>query len=246
MGRPGEQPNDTDVSPSADLAGILRPHLSGRTWRTFAQSCRASSGACLAPAIPTTRTWSRRRSSACSGRAGDRERSRRVPRGLGRGHRPQRIGRRASRSRSREREILSRDDDAAIANRPTSIDPERLACARERLARFAFDLGRLRTGVAEVVYMHDVLDCDLSEVAGVLEISVAAAQSRLVRGRRRPPGADCSRPWHRPSRRPTASQPDPAIYCLPRARRSTLLSAPPVRGRNIPGQTQNYAVLRRN
>ncbi len=128
----------------------------------------------------------------------------------------------ALRSRSRERKILSRDDDAAIANRPTSIDPERLACARERLARFAFDLGRLRTGVAEVVYMHDVLECDLSEVAGVLEISVAAAQSRLVRGRRRLPGADCSRPWHRPSRRPTASH--PIGHLLPAAGAAVRLS----------------------
>jgi RNA polymerase sigma-70 factor (ECF subfamily) len=90
----------------------------------------------------------------------------------------------ALRARSRERRFLSRDDEERIASCPAGADPERVASARESLARFASALGRLRSGSAQVVYMHDVLGHDLAEVATTLGVSVAAAQSRLVRGRR--------------------------------------------------------------
>ncbi len=87
------------------------------------------------------------------------------------------------RARSRERKVLSRGEDAA--DPPAGVDPEGVASAREGLARFASGLRRLREGVARVVFMHDVLGCDLVEVAAALEITVAAAQSGLVRGRQR-------------------------------------------------------------
>ncbi|HZU84393.1 MAG TPA: sigma-70 family RNA polymerase sigma factor [Polyangiaceae bacterium] len=91
----------------------------------------------------------------------------------------------ALRARSRERRLVSREEDAATSARPAAgVDPERLLLARERLREFERGLDRLRTGHAQVVYMHDVLGHDLAEIAAALGISTAAAQSRLVRGRR--------------------------------------------------------------
>jgi DNA-directed RNA polymerase specialized sigma24 family protein len=85
---------------------------------------------------------------------------------------------------------LSRDQDVAVARFPAGADPERVASAREGLAQFAGELSGLGEAHAEVVYMHDVLGHELTEIAVLLGITVAAAQSRLVRGRRRmDPGA---------------------------------------------------------
>lgn len=90
----------------------------------------------------------------------------------------------ALRARLRERRVVSRTDDASATQRPSYLDPERIASARESLAQFSDALVRLRVSNAEVVYMHDVLGHSLAEIALALDISVAAAQSRLVRGRR--------------------------------------------------------------
>lgn len=90
----------------------------------------------------------------------------------------------ALRARLRERRVLSRADDTAATQRPSYLDPERIASARETLARFSESLDRLRETNAEVLFMHDVLGHSLAEIADALEMSVAAAQSRLVRGRR--------------------------------------------------------------
>jgi RNA polymerase sigma factor (sigma-70 family) len=91
----------------------------------------------------------------------------------------------ALRVRCRERRYLLRDDGAAIAGCSSGIDPEQVVCARESLGEFASALTRLRAGYAEVVYMHDVLGYELGEIGAMLGLTVAAAQSRLVRGRRR-------------------------------------------------------------
>jgi RNA polymerase sigma factor (sigma-70 family) len=88
------------------------------------------------------------------------------------------------RARSRWLRVLSHDEDA-IATGATRADPERIASARECLQRFAAALASLRAGSAQVVYAHDVLGHELGEIAVMLGISVAAAQSRLVRGRGR-------------------------------------------------------------
>ncbi|HEY4012386.1 MAG TPA: sigma-70 family RNA polymerase sigma factor [Polyangiaceae bacterium] len=88
------------------------------------------------------------------------------------------------RARSRWRRVLSHDEDA-LAAWETRADPERIAAARESLRLFAAALAGLRAENARVVYAHDVLGHELGEIAVMLGISVAAAQSRLVRGRGR-------------------------------------------------------------
>ncbi len=45
-------------------------------------------------------------------------------------------------------------------------------------------MSQLTPGKAEVVYLHDAFGHQLPEIASALGISVAAAQSRLVRGRK--------------------------------------------------------------
>jgi RNA polymerase sigma-70 factor (ECF subfamily) len=61
---------------------------------------------------------------------------------------------------------------------------ERQLEARSTVTRFHRVLTRLSPKYAEVVLLHDVLGHDLSEIATTTDVSVAAAQSRLVRGRK--------------------------------------------------------------
>lgn len=89
------------------------------------------------------------------------------------------------RARSRERHVFAREGVASTGeHRSADPGPERIADLRQQLARFAGALSRLGAAKAEVVYLHDVLGHDLTQVADMLGISVAAAQSRLVRARR--------------------------------------------------------------
>jgi RNA polymerase sigma-70 factor, ECF subfamily len=86
------------------------------------------------------------------------------------------------RARARERRIFSYGDDLD----PTcssNTQPEQLADLREQLQRLYQALDALGPRRATVVYLHDVLGYELPEIAGALGTSVAAAQSRLVRGR---------------------------------------------------------------
>jgi RNA polymerase sigma-70 factor (ECF subfamily) len=88
------------------------------------------------------------------------------------------------RARSREQRVFADEDvEVAAELRAASPGPDRLAHARRELGQFASALSKLRHGKAQVVYLHDVLGHDLSEVARAMGITVAAAQSRLVRGR---------------------------------------------------------------
>jgi DNA-directed RNA polymerase specialized sigma24 family protein len=60
----------------------------------------------------------------------------------------------------------------------------RVACADPRAARVRDALRRLGPEKAQVVYFNDVLGHEIDEIASTLGISVAATQSRLVRGRK--------------------------------------------------------------
>jgi RNA polymerase sigma-70 factor (ECF subfamily) len=95
------------------------------------------------------------------------------------------VGLNALRSRRRERRVVDRDepiDDAHVP--PSSVDEERAMNARVELDRLRSHLAAIDPVKAETLFLHDVLGHELAEVAVLTGVSVAAAQSRLVRGRR--------------------------------------------------------------
>jgi RNA polymerase sigma-70 factor (ECF subfamily) len=63
-------------------------------------------------------------------------------------------------------------------------DMEREVFARHELERVRRALALMTAERSEVILLHDMLGKDLSEIAVLMNISVAAAQSRLVRGRK--------------------------------------------------------------
>jgi RNA polymerase sigma-70 factor (ECF subfamily) len=92
----------------------------------------------------------------------------------------------ALRARCRQRGFVPLDGAAKDVSAVPFAEagPDRLADARQQLQLFYRALGGLRPTTASVVYLHYVVGHDLAEIAAMLSISVAAAQSRLVRGRR--------------------------------------------------------------
>ena len=95
----------------------------------------------------------------------------------------------AIRARARERRVFQHGWDTALtddrSSRPTvDLGPERLTDIHLTLDRVNRALSGLGPKKARVVYLHDVLGYELGEVATMLGTSVAAAQSRLVRGRK--------------------------------------------------------------
>ena len=91
------------------------------------------------------------------------------------------------RRRTTERRIFdgphaahSEDDDAPASLRSLSRD----TAARSTLKRVMIHLDAIDEVKAWTYVLHDVCGYDLREVADITESSVAAAQSRLVRGRK--------------------------------------------------------------
>jgi len=77
-------------------------------------------------------------------------------------------------------DLLVDDDTAASA----SVQVDRRSATREILERIAVHLEGINDRRAWAYVLHDLLGYDLAEVARMTDASVAAAQSRLVRGRR--------------------------------------------------------------
>jgi RNA polymerase sigma-70 factor (ECF subfamily) len=95
------------------------------------------------------------------------------------------VGLNALRSRRRERRWLDRDTDgAAMSERKPTMEAERNLEARSRLALVRQHLVAMKPALAEAIFLHDALGHDLAEIALMTGTSVAAAQSRLVRGRK--------------------------------------------------------------
>ena len=94
------------------------------------------------------------------------------------------VGLNALRARRRERGVIDRSLQGDIDFVPGERDAERTAQARAELEELRLTLADMKTDQAHAVFLHDVLGHDLAEMALLLDVSVAAAQSRLVRGRR--------------------------------------------------------------
>ena len=90
----------------------------------------------------------------------------------------------ALRSRRRERRLLDRGIELDNDNMAASNVGEDSTSARLELNRVRRHLCAMKPEQAEALFLCDVLDHKLAEVALLTHVSVAAATSRLVRGRR--------------------------------------------------------------
>jgi RNA polymerase sigma-70 factor, ECF subfamily len=92
----------------------------------------------------------------------------------------------ALRVRIRERRFIQSEDASggAMLTLTGSVNAERQLEARRQLLIVQEVLGKMKGVVAETVLLHDMVGHDLAETAALTRVSVAAAQSRLVRGRR--------------------------------------------------------------
>jgi len=90
------------------------------------------------------------------------------------------------RARTRERRVFSRSGEEP-EREPASernVEPEHLTHVRRELRRVDGALRGIGPARAMVLFLHDILGYRLTEVAEALGLTPAAAQSRLVRGRR--------------------------------------------------------------
>ncbi len=90
----------------------------------------------------------------------------------------------ALRSRRRERKVMDRDTQTDGETHAARGDAEREAAVRSDLQVVRATLVEMKPQYAETVFLHDVLGHELAEIALMMRVSVAAAQSRLVRGRK--------------------------------------------------------------
>ena len=96
------------------------------------------------------------------------------------------VGIDALRARVRERAVVWEDRARGEeqASRVSSGNLERQLEARAEVAELHNILGSMDAAQAETVLLHDVHGHELTEIALIMGVSVAAAQSRLVRGRK--------------------------------------------------------------
>ncbi len=92
----------------------------------------------------------------------------------------------ALRARVRDRRLFRRESPSApeLSEVAPSTPPERRLEARSEVERLQGILIRMKPDQARTLVLHDVLGHDLSEIAVLTGVTVAAAQSRLVRGRK--------------------------------------------------------------
>ncbi len=88
------------------------------------------------------------------------------------------------RSRRRERALMLTTAEDPTPSFRHGVDAEGQTLARAELQILRRHLSRMKSDRAQAVFLHDVLGHELAEIAVMENISVAAAQSRLVRGRK--------------------------------------------------------------
>ncbi|HEX4340566.1 MAG TPA: RNA polymerase sigma factor [Polyangiaceae bacterium] len=96
------------------------------------------------------------------------------------------VGVDALRSRIRERALFRRAEDVAT---PVQAYPQHAMLEKQLEARSEIEhlhdiLGSMKPEQADAVVMHDALGHEIAEIAALAGVTVAAAQSRLVRGRK--------------------------------------------------------------
>lgn len=83
-----------------------------------------------------------------------------------------------------ERRVFVRGEDNVEELGKRVEQPESRLDARESLQRVRTLLAGMPAKYAETLVLHDVLGHELTEIADMMDVSVAAAQSRLVRARK--------------------------------------------------------------
>lgn len=96
------------------------------------------------------------------------------------------VGVDALRRRVRERKLFFDDQEAALRmpHRADGATAERRLEARSEILLVQHILATMKPERAETLVLHDALGHELSEIAVLMGVSVAAAQSRLIRGRK--------------------------------------------------------------
>jgi RNA polymerase sigma-70 factor (ECF subfamily) len=92
------------------------------------------------------------------------------------------VGLNGLRARRRERAVLDRN--AEPTEGVSGGDLERASHARAQLRRVMSALSVMNRRRAQAVFLHDIEGYALHEISALTGVSLAAAQSRLVRGRR--------------------------------------------------------------
>ncbi len=95
-----------------------------------------------------------------------------------------RVGWKVLRTRRRERQVVDVCAEIVDDTVAGALDVEREAASRLELERVRLQLSLMKPPQAEAVFLHDVLGHELVDIAHMTGVTVAAAQSRLVRGRR--------------------------------------------------------------
>jgi RNA polymerase sigma-70 factor (ECF subfamily) len=96
------------------------------------------------------------------------------------------VGLNAIRSRRRARRVLAPevDSESVAATRAEPQDFEARMIARQEVDDLRAELAEMDPGRATTIVLHDAFGMSLAETARLTGVSMAAAQSRLVRGRR--------------------------------------------------------------
>lgn len=89
------------------------------------------------------------------------------------------------RARIRERRVFAAQTTDAVHREPSLVpDASGRLEARSEVERLQRVLGSMNPAQAQAVFLHDLLGHNLAEIADIAGTTVAAAQSRLVRGRK--------------------------------------------------------------
>jgi RNA polymerase sigma-70 factor, ECF subfamily len=90
----------------------------------------------------------------------------------------------AMRSNRRARVVFDPTDSSEAPDPRSHTNAERAAAVREQILLVQAHLAAMKPNRAMALILHDVLGHELAEIAAMLNISITAAQSRVVRGRK--------------------------------------------------------------